>query len=70
MEWHRVDQKGVIPSPRSLCTLLDAGEILILFGGYAKSSMNPINQHVQFFGDLYYFVKREQKWTQVQFFHK
>uniref|UniRef100_A0A914Y885 F-box domain-containing protein n=1 Tax=Panagrolaimus superbus TaxID=310955 RepID=A0A914Y885_9BILA len=66
LEWQRVDQKGVIPSPRSLCTLLDAGEILILFGGYAKSSMNPINQHVQFFGDLYYFIKPEQKWEQIR----
>lgn len=66
LEWGRIAQQGDIPSPRSLCSLVDCGEVLILFGGYARSSMNPINQNVQFFGDLFYFVKRQKKWIQVR----
>ncbi|KAE9551339.1 hypothetical protein FO519_005454 [Halicephalobus sp. NKZ332] len=65
LEWQRIAQQGDIPSPRSLGSLVDCGEVLILCGGYARSSMNPINQRVQFFGDLFYYVKKQEKWIQV-----
>uniref|UniRef100_A0AC34PUA3 F-box domain-containing protein n=1 Tax=Panagrolaimus sp. JU765 TaxID=591449 RepID=A0AC34PUA3_9BILA len=65
LEWKRIPHQGDLPSARSLCSLVDCGEVLILFGGYARSSMNPINQNVQFFGDLFYYVKKQQKWIQV-----
>uniref|UniRef100_A0A7E4UMN7 F-box domain-containing protein n=1 Tax=Panagrellus redivivus TaxID=6233 RepID=A0A7E4UMN7_PANRE len=65
LEWQRIIQQGEIPPARSLCTLLDCGDLLVLFGGYAKSSNNPINQNVQFFGDLYFFLKNEQRWINL-----
>lgn len=67
LEWQRIAHQGDIPEPRSLCSLVDYGEFLILFGGYARSSMNPINQRVQFFGDLFFYIKSEQNWIQVSF---
>lgn len=47
-EWARVFiPRHPMPSPKALATLVYYKENMLLFGGFSKSSMNPIHQVIK-----------------------
>uniref|UniRef100_A0A914DQ99 Uncharacterized protein n=1 Tax=Acrobeloides nanus TaxID=290746 RepID=A0A914DQ99_9BILA len=63
-EWERVIPSSTLPSSRALASFVVYKNNLILYGGFSKSSMNPIHQTTTFFGDVYFYNIDVMKWEQ------
>jgi F-box protein 42 len=65
-EWERVIvANGPLPSAKALATLLVYGNDLILFGGFSKSSMNPIHQRTTFYKELHLYNNKKNRWEEI-----
>ncbi|KAK0419590.1 hypothetical protein QR680_014222 [Steinernema hermaphroditum] len=64
--WHRVFiPTGPMPTPKALATLVPYKNNLLLFGGFSKSSPNPIHQTSDFYDELHLFDRSINRWQEV-----
>ncbi|VDN60602.1 unnamed protein product [Dracunculus medinensis] len=64
--WSRVlIKKPPFPSPKALATLLAYKDNLLLFGGFSKSSPNPIHQTSSFYNELHLFDTEKNHWVEL-----
>jgi len=54
-----------MPSPKALATMVLYNDNLLLFGGFSKSSMNPIHQTSTFFNELHLYDSKKNCWEEV-----
>lgn len=65
-EWERVlITRAPLPSPKALATLVLYKENLLLFGGFSKSSMNPIHQTSTFYNELHLYNAKINGWEEL-----
>ncbi|TKR65476.1 hypothetical protein L596_025876 [Steinernema carpocapsae] len=66
-QWNRVFiPTGPMPTPKALATLVTYEDNLILFGGFSKSSPNPIHQTSDFYDELHFFDRTSNRWQEMQ----
>lgn len=57
---------GSLPSPKALATLVVAADgDLILYGGFSKSSMNPIHQTTTFYNEAHRYRRAVNRWVEL-----
>lgn len=65
-EWDRIlIARPPLPSAKALASLVIYSDNLILFGGFSKSSMNPIHQTSTFYNELHLFNKQLNCWEEI-----
>uniref|UniRef100_A0A915MSD0 F-box domain-containing protein n=1 Tax=Meloidogyne javanica TaxID=6303 RepID=A0A915MSD0_MELJA len=65
-EWERVlITRHPMPSPKALATMVLYNDNLLLFGGFSKSSMNPIHQTSTFFNELHLYDSKKNCWEEI-----
>ncbi|KAF7636945.1 F-box domain-containing protein, partial [Meloidogyne graminicola] len=65
-EWERVlITRHPMPSPKALATMVLYNDNLLLFGGFSKSSMNPIHQTSTFFNELHLYNSKKNCWEEI-----
>ncbi|KAL3117101.1 hypothetical protein niasHT_007504 [Heterodera trifolii] len=65
-EWERVMvARPPLPSPKALASMVRFGDNLLLFGGFSKSSMNPIHQTNTFYNELHLFNTASTCWEEI-----
>uniref|UniRef100_A0A914HT38 F-box domain-containing protein n=1 Tax=Globodera rostochiensis TaxID=31243 RepID=A0A914HT38_GLORO len=65
-EWARVMvTRPPLPSPKALASMVRYGDNLLLFGGFSKSSMNPIHQTNTFYNELHLFNRTSTCWEEI-----
>ncbi|KAH7731389.1 Kelch motif family protein [Aphelenchoides avenae] len=65
-EWERVMiSKGPLPSAKALASLVVYRDDLILYGGFSKSSMNPIHQTTSFYKEIHLYNRRQNCWEEI-----
>lgn len=64
--WSRVViSRAPFPSPKALATLVQYGDDLLLYGGFSKSSPNPIHQTSTFYSELHLYSTAKNQWIEV-----
>lgn len=68
-EWQRVMiTSGELPHSKALASLVVYKNYLILYGGFSKSSMNPIHQTTTFFDEIHLYDVKSNRWELVSRF--
>ncbi|VDK46606.1 unnamed protein product [Anisakis simplex] len=69
LTWHTwsrvVVSRAPFPSPKALATLLPYGDNLLLYGGFSKSSPNPIHQTSTFYNELHLYSADKNQWIEI-----
>ncbi|VDM39553.1 unnamed protein product [Toxocara canis] len=69
LTWHTwsrvVVSRAPFPSPKALATLLPYGDDLLLYGGFSKSSPNPIHQTSTFYNELHLYSTTKNQWIEI-----
>ena len=63
--WTRPMPLGQSPTPKACASLVRHGDRLVLFGGWTKSSPNPIHQTTMFFNETHIYDTNENVWRIV-----
>lgn len=66
--WSRPIPMGTFPTPKACATMVEYRGSLLLFGGWSKSSPNPIHQTAMFFNELHFYNPAQNIWTEVSSF--
>uniref|UniRef100_F1KWI4 F-box only protein 42 n=1 Tax=Ascaris suum TaxID=6253 RepID=F1KWI4_ASCSU len=69
LTWHTwsrvVISRAPFPSPKALATLVQYGDDLLLYGGFSKSSPNPIHQTSTFYSELHLYSTAKNQWIEI-----
>uniref|UniRef100_A0A183J9D0 F-box domain-containing protein n=1 Tax=Soboliphyme baturini TaxID=241478 RepID=A0A183J9D0_9BILA len=63
--WSRLLPGGRYPTPKASATMVEHRGQLVLFGGWSKSSPNPIHQISMFYNELHVFDPVLNQWTEL-----
>lgn len=63
--WFRPVPMGTYPTPKACSTMVEYKGSLILFGGWSKSSPNPIHQTAMFYNELHVYDPGTNFWTKI-----
>ncbi|KAI1721100.1 galactose oxidase, central domain-containing protein [Ditylenchus destructor] len=65
-EWSRVlISRPPLPSAKALASLVLYNDNLILYGGFSKSSMNPIHQTTTFYKEIHLYNRCRNCWEEI-----
>lgn len=63
--WSRPMPTGNYPTPKACASLVEYKNKLLLFGGWSKSSPNPIHQTAMFYNELHAYDVQSNTWTHL-----